>query len=219
MKKFLSGIALTSALLSGTAMAADVKIAPAAFDWSGPYVGLDVGAALNSSRWTDPINGFAPFNTDGSGFAAGGVFGYRKQINNLVLGFEGSADWLGVSGEGNCAGFAPTCVTKMDFLGLLQANVGVAKDRFHFYGTGGVAFGDYQYFQKISANQSWNGGLRTGWTVGAGLDYAVSDRLIAGVRWNYYDFGKQANGGGVGPMVLEFAENGHLVTARLEYKF
>ncbi|MDP8997023.1 MAG: outer membrane beta-barrel protein [Pseudomonadota bacterium] len=216
MLKFLFGITFGGLMIAGTAFAADVKNSPApAFDWSGGYVGVDFGAAMNNSNWFSPANP-PQFNTNGTGLAAGGVVGFRHQMNNLVLGVEGSADLLTVDGEANCVGTFPTCVTKESFIGMLQANVGFATGRVHLYGTGGAAYGSFEHYEKISVNQSWGGESRLGWTVGAGLDYAVSDHVTAGVRWNYYDFGTKTISP---PFPVNFTENGNLVTARIEYKF
>ena len=137
-------------------------------------------------------------------------------MNNLVVGVEGSADLLGVDGEANCVGIVPTCVTKQSFLGLVQANIGYAADRIHVYGSGGIAFGNYEHYETITINQSWGTESRIGWTVGAGMDYALNEKWIAGLRWNYYDFGTQTINT---PFPVNFTENGNIVTARVEYKF
>ncbi|MDE2383378.1 MAG: porin family protein [Alphaproteobacteria bacterium] len=219
MIKTFKAAALALMLGTTSAMAADIS-APAAFDWSGGYLGIDFGAALNSSQWSSPTNSYLPFNTNGSGAALGGVLGYRRQMeNNVVIGAEVSGDWVGVDGEANCVTFTPTCITKQDFLGLGQVNIGLAQGRAHVYISGGAALGDYHYSEITSLNQAWDGGMRLGWTAGAGFDYAINDKWLAGVRWNYYDFGTQSNGGGISPVVVNFKESGNLITARIEYKF
>jgi outer membrane immunogenic protein len=217
MKKAFWAFGILAFLGITSAMAADVKTiaAPAAFDWSGGYVGIDFGAAMNSSNWFAPTSP-PQFNTNGTGLAGGAMIGYRHQMNNLVLGIEGSGDLLGVDGEANCVLITPTCVTKESFLGMIQGNIGFASGRIHLYGTGGVAFGSFEHFEKTTINQSWGSESRVGWTAGAGIDYAINPKWIAGVRWNYYDFGTKTL---TSPFPVNFTENGNLVTARIEYKF
>jgi len=222
MKKAFWAFGILAFLGTTSAMAADVKTiaAPAAFDWTGGYLGLEGGADLLNSQWSSPTNLYAPFNTNGTGLAVGGVIGYRKQTNNnLVIGAELSGDWLSTLGQANCKGTIPTCNTGQDFLGLAQFNIGRASGNVHYYVGGGAALGDFQYNETVSLAQSWTGGMRLGWTLGVGADFALSNQWQAGLRYNYYDFGTQSNGGGISPTVVNFQENGHLVTIRLEHKF
>ena len=186
MLKFLTGAAFAGMVMAGTAVAADVAMPAPAFDWTGGYFGLEAGAEFNNSTWIDPAGVNVTFNTNGTGLAVGGVLGYRWQkSSNLILGAELSGDWLGTDGEANCVNTLPTCITKSDFIGLGTVNVGVAAGMAHFYVDGGVAAGDYSYSQKTALVQSWNGGLRLGWTAGAGVELALTSNLVAGLRWNY----------------------------------
>ncbi len=219
MKNAFLAFGILAFLGTTPAMAADM-VAPAPYDWTGAFVGLEAGADLLNSQWSSPTNTFVTFNTNGTGVALGGVAGYRKQTsNNLVLGTELSGDWLSTLGSANCALITPTCNTRQDFLGLAQINVGIASGVTHFYFGGGAALGDFQYNETVSLAQSWTGGMRLGWTVGAGADFALTNQWQAGLRYNYYDFGTQSIGGGISPALVNFQENGHLVTIRFEHKF
>ncbi|MFC4625556.1 outer membrane protein, partial [Daeguia caeni] len=68
-------------------------------------------------------------------------------------------------------------------------------DRWMPYIAGGVAFGnvktsvryeDYEDDDYIAASYSKT---MTGWTLGAGVDYAVTDNLIARLEYRYTDYG------------------------------
>src|SRR6516162_3805177 len=62
-----------------------VVYAPPVYNWSGFYVGGNLGAGFANSSWTDPFTGaHDTFSKDG--FIGGGQVGANWQINALVLG-------------------------------------------------------------------------------------------------------------------------------------
>ena len=88
---------------SGFAFAADMTVeaplpppppAPI-YNWTGFYVGGNVGGAWSTTDWTFFNGGnFEPFSQDASSWIAGGQVGYRYQFtSNWVWGVE--ASWSG----------------------------------------------------------------------------------------------------------------------------
>lgn len=98
------------------ALAGDLGLAPASFDWSGGYVGVNAGAAFNNSEFSsryrytgqDDIGedtlgliddlGFSDSPSD-TLFTAGMLAGYNWQIGGFVLGAEGDFNYLGMDGK------------------------------------------------------------------------------------------------------------------------
>src|SRR3954451_4148720 len=135
MKKLAIAAVTGSALITGvvTANAADMAVkaapipmAPAAFSWTGFYVGANVGGAwTNNSGGSDFGPLFPPFIVlppavpiptvipgqlaslvgDGrrSGVIGGGQIGYNWQINQFVLGVEADAVGTGLNGTSGTA--------------------------------------------------------------------------------------------------------------------
>src|SRR5262245_61596084 len=76
-------------------------VAPAAFDWTGFYIGVHGGGAwLDHHQSTRLGNGICPpsqrectLRTTGGTF--GGFAGYNFQAGRLVYGIEADASWLG----------------------------------------------------------------------------------------------------------------------------
>jgi high affinity Mn2+ porin len=117
-----SGTTLMTVALSGSARPADFKApeAAAAYDWSGFYLGADVGLALGHSNWRASPPGGAPnlsgsfdlFRTfdafDGSGSFLGGLHaGYNYMLpSRLVLGVEADA-WFPGTLDGGPNFFSP----------------------------------------------------------------------------------------------------------------
>ena len=67
---------------------APVAYAPPVYNWSGFYVGGNLGAGFAHSSWSDPFTG-GHDTFDKTGFIGGGQVGVNWQINALVLGIEG----------------------------------------------------------------------------------------------------------------------------------
>lgn len=118
MKKLLlaSCTAISVSCWSPVAMAGDLGLAPASYDWSGGYVGVNVGAALNASEFSSRYSytgqddpgpdtlaliddlGFSS-SPDDVLFTAGMLAGYNWQIASFVLGVEGDFNYLGMDGK------------------------------------------------------------------------------------------------------------------------
>jgi len=66
------------------------------YNWTGPYIGVDVGYVWNN---VDIFVPGAPFagtaSADPNSFTVGGHIGYRYQFpNRFVIGIEGDLAWL-----------------------------------------------------------------------------------------------------------------------------
>jgi outer membrane immunogenic protein len=214
----LAGSAYAADLPARTAPPAFVPPAPVAFSWTGFYAGLNAGYAWNESRWS-PSGPFGAFSNDGDGFIGGGHVGYNWQINQFVVGLEGQINWLDMRSSTGCS-FGGTCRTKQDWLGDINLRAGYAFDRALIYATGGVAFTDYSFSSPSPApGLSYGAGSRTGWTIGVGLDYAITDNWIAGIQYKYYDFGSRSSASSPAFNTVSFREHENVIQARLSYKF
>jgi outer membrane immunogenic protein len=181
------------------------------YNWTGLYVGINGGGGWGDSRWD---NAFAPVGSfDVSGGLIGGTIGYNWQFNQVVFGLEGDIDWTNIKGTG-----AGCCETSNSWLGTVRGRLGYAYDRFMPYVTGGVAFGDIK-----ASIPGFAGGSSTnaGWTLGAGLEFAVVGNLTAKVEYLHVDLGDfdcgTACGAPIGPDNVNFKAN--IVRGGLNYRF
>lgn len=217
-----------SALLAGTAHAADVMsespYVPEAvpydgvYDWSGVYLGVQGGYGFGSATIDDNGQTGLDADVDADGWFAGGIVGYQHQWNSVVFGIEGEFNWsdLNDSSEiqpGNFVG------TDVDWFASINGKLGYAMDRILIYGTAGVAFADIGTNQDLAPfafSQSEN---YTGWTVGAGIDYAATENIIVGLQYRYYDFGS-ADFTPPAPFTARDQDlDVHTISAHLTYKF
>lgn len=150
-------------------------------------------------------NGSIPTNysTSGAGVIGGGQVGYNWQMQNIVFGVE--ADISGLSNRNTqtqltnvaAAGFsfALAYSTKVDYLGTVRGRIGaVVSPNVMIYATGGFAYGqvNHTYSETFGplggapvVNQTFGSAshLDTGWTAGAGLEWAVTNNVT--IRGEY----------------------------------
>jgi outer membrane immunogenic protein len=216
MKKYLlASVAALGLVAAGAASAADLPsrkgpvaapvYMPPAFSWTGFYVGANAGYGWGNVN----ANGFANVG-DLDGFVGGGQVGYNYQMGQFVLGLEADLQAADLS-SGNNLGLVNV---KTDYFGTVRARAGVAFDRFMPYITGGWAYGNVKTSIPaigFSSDRSHTGGF----AVGAGLEYAVTNNIIAGVEYLYVDLGEKNIAGAGTKVGTDFS----VVRARLSYKF
>ncbi|RJT32114.1 porin family protein [Mesorhizobium waimense] len=180
-------------LLCGRAFAADLgtelPMTAPGFDWTGYYAGLQAGYGWGSSdiSGTEGEPFAASPDLDG-GFVGGHVAGLW-QFNQAVVGARAELNYASINGFASL-GPVNSIGTDMRWFGSVDAEAGFATDRWLIYGVGGVAFAGIETSQDAATSFA---STRTsaGWTVGAGVDYALTDKLIVGAQYRYYDFGKE----------------------------
>ena len=217
MKKLiLAAAALVS--LSIPAFAADmpVKERPVpvpVFTWTGCFLGMHAGGGWAHKDVTDPIAlvqdsfagapatiGVTTASISPSGGVVGGQFGCDYQFApNWVVGVEGSA--AGATIKGNTLvglplgdpGDSALVTAQTDFLATVTARLGYAVDRWLFYVRGGAAWaGDKFTVTGIFQDTGFGfEGLdtRSGWTAGAGVEWAFSGNWSARLEYDYYGLG------------------------------
>ena len=92
MKKLFIGSMALAAMIAGPAMAADMPVKapppPVVYDWSGAYVGFNIGGAWFDVERTYPNLGGASISSSDSDVIYGFHAGAQGQWGNWVLGFE-----------------------------------------------------------------------------------------------------------------------------------
>jgi outer membrane immunogenic protein len=222
------------------------------FTWTGFYIGGQVGGAWgtggNHLTAFDPVTGTLVDRSFGgrpSGVIGGGHVGFNYQIpgwnwfssSGIVIGLEGTVDGASLSKTTVVTfpvafgGGTLTAHSTADIQGSIRGRLGVAWDRALIYATGGVAFVGVNsdlslsgfnavgmpFFASASRSNS-----RTGWTVGGGIAYAVTNNWSIRAEYRYTDFGTISRsavfpGGGFFNGHRRFAEN--QVQAGISYKF
>jgi outer membrane immunogenic protein len=213
----VGAIALTGPALAAEPPPAPPPLPPPPiFTWTGIYVGGQVGYAWtsgsNNFNGFDPITGAAIVTSLGqrpNGVIGGANVGYNYEFNQwpifsssgVVVGLEGTVDGTSLSNTGGAASdvFFVTAHSRSDIQGSIRGRVGLAWDRALIYATGGAAFGSFQTDISGSGTNPLTGTpffgstsistTRTGWTVGGGIQYAVTNNWSVRAEYRFTDFG------------------------------
>jgi outer membrane immunogenic protein len=192
--------ATTLILMTGSAFAADAWEreggSPATFSWSGLYAGIHLGYADGSSDLF--IDGGGPlFNAsvDPSGFIGGVQIGVNHQLaNGIVLGAEVDATYNGVDGMAPIPAANAIVASDVEWSGSARLRAGYAFDRTMPYVTGGIAAANYKldlYSIPSGNSATIHSETHIGWTAGAGVEQAFTDRWTARIEYRYSDFGEE----------------------------
>ena len=172
-------------------------------NWTGFYAGVHLGGGWSNDRWSDPfastlsatdgVNaaGFGDI-THGTGPLGGAGMGFNWQLGSLVFGLEANASGADLHGENTCfsglGGF--NCQRVVNALGTFTARAGYAWDRTLFYAKGGGAWADTTYDINANTNAlkfgtSSTHADQTGWTIGGGVEYALTDHWSVLVEYDH----------------------------------
>jgi outer membrane immunogenic protein len=200
--------------LSVPALAADLPVkAPrmpvvVPFTWTSCFLGGHVGGGWAQKDITDPVElvqdaagvattGVTTVHLNPSGVVVGGQFGCDYQFApSWVFGVEGAASGSPMKARttvGLPALLDTAEVTaRTDFLGSVTARFGYAVDRWLLYVRGGAAWAGDK-FTVIGAGSDFEGfDWRSGWTVGAGIEYAFAKNWSARLEYDYYGLGTRS---------------------------
>lgn len=205
----------------GAASAADmaVKARPKPvmlYSWTGCYIGLSAGGKGVKTRDTAyyPAFAAAPVSSLDLGeleditWIAGGQVGCNYQSGNWVFGIEGDAHAQKWAVSSTLVGpvfppffgFGDTFELRSDWQASARGRLGYAVDRSLFYVTGGAAW------TEVRSYTSWAPQLGvlarpgviatddrtlTGWTIGAGVEWAATNNITLGLEGRYTDYGNQ----------------------------
>ncbi|WP_439574330.1 outer membrane protein [Phreatobacter sp.] len=187
------GASAQAADLASPRMPIATAVVVPVFNWTGFYGGLNIGVGFVNTN----LGGFVlpfPLSGSGTGIVAGAQIGYNHQINNLVVGLEGDLGYFGVSRRaGDGAGNFIAWRTQWD--ASIRARLGIAVDRTLLYVTGGVAFADLRISgvagQPIAFFPFAESQTRVGWTLGAGIEHAVTQNWTVRAEYLYANYGRR----------------------------
>ena len=176
-----------------------------------PYTGLNFNVSGLDAIQSAISEGIIPANLGSgstSGFIGGGQLGYNWQQDNIVYGLEADLNYLDISKSYSSTGttnayigyFTNTSQSKssINWLSTVRGRAGYAVDKALFYVTAGLAFGDTKSssssigtdnnttFDVFSGSKS---SVRFGGVIGAGAEYALSDKLSARLEAEYFNLG------------------------------
>lgn len=190
MKKFLLAVAsvvLGAASVHAADLAAHYTKAPVmapAYNWTGFYVGANVGGQWgssnpNTSTVYDPfgyffttsvpaVNAVGAQHVSSSSVTGGFTAGYNWQVNQAVFGLEGDINYFGFKGSATGSALYPCCApfgltvssqVSADWLATIRGRLGfLATPSWLIYATGGAAIaevrGNFNFTDTFSVTES-----------------------------------------------------------------
>lgn len=161
---------------AGQAMAADLDAGGPSYDWSGTYLGLTGNYSFGSANGD---TGCCADNFSIDGLQLGALAGYNFTFDYVLAGLEADAGMLGIDGVGFGGGVDDFDVSTM---ARLRARLGVPIDNLLLFVAAGLSIG------TASANVVGSGSRSNwhlGWNAGAGVEYAMSERIILRAEYIY----------------------------------
>jgi outer membrane immunogenic protein len=195
--------------------AAEVGIVDVSGSWDGAFIGAFVGGG-----WADADHLANPPNNDLelAGWLVGIDAGFNFTVGSgLVLGVVGDIAWADITGDDGGA-FAFDTTHTIDWQGSLRGRVGFDGGAFMPYLTAGVAFAHGERTTSLGSPNSAEA-THWGWTVGAGVEFAVSEELSVDLLYRYSDLSEELydwSGPGTNPTI---GLTSHTIQAGLHWNF
>ena len=189
----------------------DVPLFPA-FTIPPPPSSIDVPAAngsVGSAKGNDTrLIGGTQFGYDWR-TSGGVVFGGEADFDGTGLGMHTVATATASGGANNVHNLAQQVhadyFARLKWTSSIRGRIGFVQDRLMIYGTGGVVFGhvnlETTFLERnsplvVPANATSSltakdSGTHTGWTLGAGMEWAFTPAWSAGVEYRYNDLGSR----------------------------
>ena len=227
MKSSLRAAVTAAALLSGanTVSAADlparapppVFVPAPVFTWTGFYVGINASGVVDgdfSAKLLPPLPGVVA-RASAAGYVAGGTVGANYQFtpgSGFVVGVEGDIGYgdihnrlsIGLPG----VGFASAAVVTDSYYATARGRIGYAFDRLLVFGTGGYAATEIGVRASLGAFGFGVANGRStpidGWTVGGGLEYAITNNISVKGEYAYSEFRKNIPLAVIGAVPIRF---------------
>jgi outer membrane immunogenic protein len=244
MKKLVCIAAAALAVMVLPAGAADllVKAPPPApvpaWSWTGFYIGGNLGGGWAQSEWLEDGSaastglpaGLQDASFRATGLMGGGQIGFDYQSGAAVFGVQADADLAHLLGtQQNCfseVGGPQNCTATIKSVATATGRVGAAFDRALLYVLGGYAWehaGLENPLPTFGIN-SFASETRSGWTLGAGLEYALTRNWSAFLQYNYMGFGTRdllfvGVPAAAGNFTEDVRENINVVKAGINYRF
>jgi len=204
--------------------------APAAYNWSGFYIGAYLGADWGHTSWNFVGTG-ATVDPHFAGLLGGGEIGYNYQVGKWVLGVEGDVGWTNARGAQPCpSGFFYNCEISTSWLSTATARIGYAYwDRLLTYVKGGAVIAQDRADIVCDTGSRPTGGrvdgcpsqsdskTRAGWTIGWGTEFGLTQNLSVKTETMYFDLGSDRYN--VGGTPIDIQKNGFISTVGLHYRF
>jgi outer membrane immunogenic protein len=206
-----AAIAADMPVPSGPVYKAPAAYQPALYNWTGFYFGGIGGVNYADDTFTDTTTtGFQTAGTNAhvgyAGLIGGAQVGADYEFTPFVIGVQGSY----LASNLTASTVIPSVGTGLNqrsavtgrWYATATGRIGYAIDTILVYAKGGAAWAREDYTESVLSavnleqSQENVAGHRTGFTVGAGFEYGLTEHISALVEYDFLDFGTKNYGFG-----------------------
>jgi outer membrane immunogenic protein len=195
---------------------APVDPSAAAWRWTGLYLGINGGYGTGSTTFqqynfldpavtppvpgnTNNVSSWVPQKLGPKGGLIGGQGGFNWQIEHIVLGVEGDAQWTNQDDVGcgqACIG-GDSEAQHLNWFATARARLGWAADGgYMLYVTGGGAWGEIDQTSTMVSSALFTAHTtqtRAGWAGGGGIEARLFGNWTAKAEYLHLDLGSMTN--------------------------
>jgi len=183
--------------------------------WSGLYIGGHVGYGWgewngplsyddHNPNWPQPLLAFdgSDRTIKGDNLLGGLQVGLMHQMGSWVAGIEADISWTEIDGFGSFMPYpnnpgspAWDIKTKLDMMGTVRGRLGYATGSVLTYATAGFAWAQTEssiqpMYGPISNGLATSDHIHVGWTVGGGIEWALSSSWTMRAEYLYVNLGR-----------------------------
>lgn len=190
-----------------------VGIVDVGSNWDGVYVGAFAGYGWGTVTDEDGLVGPAvDTEYDLTGWQVGVAAGANFTVSEaIVAGIVGDIAWTDLSGDSAADDFS----YDVNWLGSIRGRLGFDGGAFLPYVTAGVAFANATASEPLAVTEDTQ--THIGWTVGAGVEFAVADNVSLDVLYRYSDYGSKDYDLTTDPTPLSLTT--HTISAGVNFRF
>ncbi|HEY8442520.1 MAG TPA: outer membrane beta-barrel protein [Xanthobacteraceae bacterium] len=168
------------------------EIPPGPYDFNGMYFGVTLGVANGSSTQSASTGDLTPaFDLTGGTF--GLTLGYNVQAGKIIYGVESDISVSTLRGSSGYLGAPPGFTTESSerWISTYRLRAGYSLSQtWMAYVTGGGATAAVKIIAtEPGAGVAWESQVRTGWTVGGGIEAGRVRSFAIKLEYLYVDFG------------------------------
>lgn len=196
--------------------------APSFINWQGLYLGVNAGYAFGAFDNGD--TNFIANPTGLLGAPSGGMVGFTGGYNaqlpqNLVLGVEADFDFMGMKAS-RMPFFGLASESRVNYGMTVRGRAGYALDRALLFVTGGfagarTAISVANFYGAFMGHEAT---FQTGWALGAGLEFMVTNNLSAKGEYIFTSIGSDRYFNFT-PAALQAGVNTSAIKGGLNYHF
>ncbi len=190
MKKIFFASVAVVALFGTSALASDLPtkapavrtpIAAPPYDWSGFYLGANIGGAWTAGKLNIPLNNIYGGVTE---FVGGVQGGYNFQAGHLLIGVEGDIDWANFNHP--ALPFPTLGLANQHWVSTVAGRVGIVNDRWLVFGKVGEGWVQSNATIFVFPGKFWNSsGTSSGLLVGGGIEYGFKPHWTVKLEYDH----------------------------------